>query len=89
MAEGSRTYRSMKFSSSRLNSRTRCSRSMKPSSAWRRDARAARIVELRFFAGLSVAQTADVLKCSLTTVKSEWAFAKAWLRSEMEGEYEA
>jgi RNA polymerase sigma factor (TIGR02999 family) len=41
--------------------------------------RAARIVELRFFAGLTEEETARVLGISVTTVKREWAFARAWL----------
>jgi DNA-directed RNA polymerase specialized sigma24 family protein len=38
---------------------------------------------LRFFAGLSVAQTAEVLGVSPRTVKSDWAMARAWLFSEL------
>ncbi|MBI1347285.1 sigma-70 family RNA polymerase sigma factor [bacterium] len=47
------------------------------------DSRQARIVELRFFAGMSNAEVADVLDLSLRTVEAEWAFARAWLRKEM------
>ena len=43
------------------------------------DARQARIVELRFFGGLSVEEAADVLAVSPTTIKREWATARAWL----------
>jgi RNA polymerase sigma factor (TIGR02999 family) len=43
------------------------------------DPRQARIVELRFFGGLSVAETADVLDVSPATVKRDWAMARAWL----------
>ena len=43
----------------------------------------ARIVELRFFAGLSVEETADLLGISSATVKRDWAMAKAWLAREM------
>jgi len=43
------------------------------------DADQARIVELRFFAGLTVEETAAVVGCSPATVKREWAVAKAWL----------
>lgn len=43
------------------------------------DARKARIVELRFFGGLSIEETAQVLKISPTTVQREWRSAKAWL----------
>jgi RNA polymerase sigma factor (TIGR02999 family) len=48
------------------------------------DAQQARIVELRFFAGLSVEETAEVLSISKTTVKRDWAMARAWLRRELE-----
>jgi RNA polymerase sigma factor (TIGR02999 family) len=43
------------------------------------DARAARIVELRFFGGLSVEETAEVLDVSTPTVKRDWRTARAWL----------
>ena len=43
------------------------------------DERQARIVELRFFGGLSVDETANVLAVSPTTIKREWATARAWL----------
>jgi RNA polymerase sigma factor (TIGR02999 family) len=43
-----------------------------------------RIVELRFFAGLSIAETADVLSLSPATVKRRWATARAWLLREMD-----
>jgi RNA polymerase sigma factor (TIGR02999 family) len=43
------------------------------------DPRQARIVELRFFGGLSVAETAELLAVSATTVKREWTMARAWL----------
>jgi RNA polymerase sigma-70 factor (ECF subfamily) len=43
------------------------------------DAREARIVELRYFAGLTAAETAEVLGVSLATVKREWSVARAWL----------
>jgi RNA polymerase sigma factor (TIGR02999 family) len=42
-----------------------------------------RVVELRFFAGLSVEETAEVLGISAATVKREWVLAKAWLAREM------
>lgn len=47
------------------------------------DPRQERIVELRFFAGLSVEETAAVLGISPRTVKREWAVARAWLRAEL------
>jgi RNA polymerase sigma factor (TIGR02999 family) len=45
----------------------------------------ARIVELRFFAGLTVEETADILGTSPSTVKREWTLARAWLYRELEG----
>lgn len=47
------------------------------------DPRQARIVELRFFAGLTVEQTAELLDISPKTVKRDWSMAKAWLHGEM------
>jgi len=47
------------------------------------DTRQARIVELRFFGGLSVEEAAVVLGVSPRTVKREWAVARAWLRAEL------
>ena len=47
------------------------------------DARKTRVVELRFFGGLSVAETAEVLKISQETVLRDWRLAKAWLTREM------
>jgi RNA polymerase sigma factor (TIGR02999 family) len=47
------------------------------------DARQARMVELRFFAGLTVEETALVLGLSPRSVKREWRMAKAWLRREL------
>lgn len=43
------------------------------------DARKARVVELRFFGGLSMEETAQTLGVSLRTAHSDWAFARAWL----------
>jgi RNA polymerase sigma factor (TIGR02999 family) len=48
-----------------------------------RSPRHARVVELRYFAGLSVEQTAEVLNVSPRTVKSDWAMARAWLFAEL------
>jgi RNA polymerase sigma factor (TIGR02999 family) len=48
------------------------------------DARKARIVELRFFGGLSVEETAEVLKISVGTVMRDWKLAKDWLRRELD-----
>jgi RNA polymerase sigma factor (TIGR02999 family) len=47
------------------------------------DARKSRVVELRFFGGLSVEETAEVLKVSPDTVMRDWKLAKAWLAREM------
>jgi RNA polymerase sigma factor (TIGR02999 family) len=47
------------------------------------DTRQARIVELRFFGGLTVEETAAVVGISDRTVKREWQVARAWLRREM------
>jgi RNA polymerase sigma factor (TIGR02999 family) len=47
--------------------------------------RKARVVDLRFFGGLSVEETADVLHVSTDTVKRDWRFAKMWLLRELEG----
>lgn len=47
------------------------------------DERKARIVEFRFFAGLTVEETAAVLDVSPQTVARDWTFAKAWLRREL------
>jgi len=49
------------------------------------DPQQSRIVELRFFAGLSIEDTAELLKISPATVKRDWAMAKAWLYGEMSG----
>jgi len=49
------------------------------------DAELARLVELRFFGGLSIEETAEVLGISTATVKRRWATARAWLKREMRG----
>ncbi len=48
------------------------------------DPRQARIVELRFFVGLSIEETAEALGISPSTVKREWRMAKAWLEREIQ-----
>jgi len=48
-----------------------------------RDPRKARVVELRFFGGLSVEETAELLRISPETVLRDWKMAKAWLRREL------
>jgi RNA polymerase sigma factor (TIGR02999 family) len=50
----------------------------------RLDPRKARVVELRFFGGLSVGETAEALEVSPSTVMREWAAARAWLLEELE-----
>jgi RNA polymerase sigma factor (TIGR02999 family) len=50
------------------------------------DERKSRVVELRFFGGLSVAETAEVLKVSPETVMRDWKLAKVWLMREISGE---
>jgi RNA polymerase sigma factor (TIGR02999 family) len=49
----------------------------------KQDQRQARVVELRFFGGLSVDETAETLGVSTATVKNDWRMAKAWLRREI------
>jgi RNA polymerase sigma factor (TIGR02999 family) len=50
------------------------------------DARKSQLIELRFFAGLSAEETAEVLGSSLRTVAREWSLARAWLFRELRGE---
>lgn len=47
------------------------------------DRRQARVVELRYFAGLSIDETAQILGVSNATVRLDWSLAKAWLRQEL------
>jgi RNA polymerase sigma factor (TIGR02999 family) len=47
------------------------------------DARQCRVVEMRFFAGLNIPETADALGISTATVEREWAMAKAWLHHRL------
>jgi RNA polymerase sigma-70 factor (ECF subfamily) len=49
------------------------------------DARKARVIELRFFGGLSVEETAEALGVSQDTVLRDWRLARAWLRRELSG----
>ncbi|MFY9647906.1 MAG: ECF-type sigma factor, partial [Terriglobales bacterium] len=51
------------------------------------DARQAKIVELRFFGGLTVEEVADVMAISPKTVKRDWSVAKAWLHGELKEAY--
>ncbi len=48
------------------------------------DPRQAKIVELRFFGGLSIEETAEVMQLSTATIKREWSGARTWLRRELE-----
>jgi RNA polymerase sigma factor (TIGR02999 family) len=50
------------------------------------DERQAKVVELRFFGGLSVEETAEILDLSPTTVKREWATARLWLMRAVQGQ---
>jgi RNA polymerase sigma factor (TIGR02999 family) len=50
------------------------------------DQRKSQVVELRFFGGLSVEETADVLGISVETVKRDWRVAKLWLSRELQGQ---
>jgi RNA polymerase sigma factor (TIGR02999 family) len=50
-----------------------------------KDQRAAELVKLRFFAGLTIAQAAQALGVSTSTAESDWAYARCWLRLEIDG----
>lgn len=50
------------------------------------DPRQSKVVELRFFGGLSIEESAEVLKVSPATVRRDWSLARAWLRRELSGE---
>jgi DNA-directed RNA polymerase specialized sigma24 family protein len=50
------------------------------------DARKARVVELRFFGGLSMDEVARTLGISLRTAQNDWAFARAWLYQALTAE---
>ena len=53
------------------------------------DPRGARIIELRFFSGLTLEETAEVVGISIGTVKRDWSAARAWLYREMRQNSEA
>ena len=53
------------------------------------DPRKSQIIELRFFGGLSIEETAEVMKISSPTVQREWRSAKAWLRRELSNKIES
>ena len=50
------------------------------------DPRKAKVVELRFFGGLSERETAEVLEVSVNTVKRDWGLAKVWLHCELKAQ---
>jgi RNA polymerase sigma-70 factor, ECF subfamily len=50
------------------------------------DAELAKVVELRYFGGLTVEEVADVMSTSPATVKRQWALARAWLKRAIEGD---
>lgn len=50
------------------------------------DSQKSRIVELRYFGGMTIEETAEVLKLSPATIKRDWSMARAWLRSEISHE---
>jgi RNA polymerase sigma factor (TIGR02999 family) len=50
------------------------------------DPQKTRIVELRYFGGMTIEETASVLKLSPATIKRDWSMARAWLRSEISSE---
>ncbi len=52
------------------------------------DARQARVVELRFFGGLTITETAEAMEISVDMVKREWSTAKAWLYREISSQNE-
>ena len=49
----------------------------------RKDPQLGRVVELRYFGGLSIAETAEVLGVGTATVERDWRLARAWLRKEL------
>ncbi|MEM6470741.1 MAG: sigma-70 family RNA polymerase sigma factor [Planctomycetota bacterium] len=52
----------------------------------REDANLAKLVQLRYFAGMTVDQTAELMGTSPRTVKRNWAFARAWLKRKVQGD---
>ena len=52
----------------------------------KKNLRVAQVVKLRFFAGLTIAEAADALCIATSTADSDWAYARSWLRLEMEGD---
>ena len=50
------------------------------------DSRKSRVVELRYFGGLGLEETAEILQVSVETAKRDWRMARAWLFNELTGE---
>jgi RNA polymerase sigma factor (TIGR02999 family) len=50
------------------------------------DARTASVVKLRFFAGMTIEQTAEALGIASSTAESDWVYARSWLKVELEGD---
>ena len=50
------------------------------------DTRQARIIEMRFFGGMTVPEVAEVLGLSTRTIENEWKMCRAWLRKRLEGD---
>ena len=81
-ADNSSTLNSVTLSLSLAQMNSTSCRSMRPSTAWLEiDERAAHLVKLRFFAGLTRDEAAQSLGVSVSTVDDDWAYAKGWLRS--------
>jgi RNA polymerase sigma factor (TIGR02999 family) len=55
----------------------------------KKDQRMAQVVKLRFFAGLTIDEAAEALGIAASTADSDWAYARSWLRLEMEGSNQA
>jgi RNA polymerase sigma-70 factor (ECF subfamily) len=53
------------------------------------DGRKGRVVELHYFGGLSIEETAEVLGVSVDTVKRDWRMARAWLITELTGKQDS
>jgi RNA polymerase sigma-70 factor (ECF subfamily) len=53
------------------------------------DPRKCRVVELRYFGGLTIEEAAEILNISVDTAKRDWRMAKAWLLAELSGEGES
>jgi len=53
------------------------------------DRRKGRVVELRYFGGLNIEETAEILRVSVDTVKRDWRMARAWLFAELSGKQDA